>query len=495
MLVCFLALVPYLADSSQEKMPYNAQGELVGEVTCDSAIVRARLTLRPERNPITDAGMGGRLVWVPWAPNISEGVPGKEGWVRVHYGTKPALSDARATAWAKAEKENDCSVQFKLSGLKPATTYYYRVEMVNRRGEGPGRMGGIGCFKTAPPADVCVPVRFTVTTGQAMRSRDIVRDGNPWGFKTHQAIARSKPDFHVSTGDNVYYDQDIFLATNVELARYHWHRIYALPCVRDLFRTTPGYWEKDDHDYRWNDCDPHQKVPRKLSAGNIMITDEMGRRLFRDAVPMSEKTYRTFVWGTGLQIWLTEGRDYRSPNAMPDGPDKTLWGAEQKAWLKKGLMESRCDFNVLISPTPLVGPDRQAKRDNHANRRGFWTEGREFLRWVRESGLKNFYVVCGDRHWQYHSIDETGVEEFSCGAISDRHAARNQPRWGKERQPHFRDGKGGFLMIDVQRGGSGPEVRFTFCDVDGNPVYVCRKKHEKGDESREPDSPPGHRGP
>ncbi|MDB6006750.1 MAG: hypothetical protein JWR15_3737, partial [Prosthecobacter sp.] len=26
----------------------------------------------------------------------------------------------------------------------------------------------------------------------------------------------------------------------------------------------------------------------------------------------------------------TDGRDYRSPNKMPDGPDKTIWGAEQK---------------------------------------------------------------------------------------------------------------------------------------------------------------------
>lgn len=477
-LISLFALVPCLADSAKEELPYNAQGELVGEVTCNSAIVRARLTLRPERNPITHAWNKKGAVWLPWSPDISEGVPGREGWVRIHYGAKPDLADAQVTAWAKAEKQHDCSVQFKLAGLKADTAYYYRIEMANRTGEGPARLGETGSFKTAPPADVFVPVRFTVTTGQAMRSRDIFRDGKPWGFKTYEAMAPHKPHFHVSTGDSVYYDQDFALATNVELARYHWHRIYSLPCVRSFFRSTPGYWEKDDHDYRWNDCDPHQKVPRKLAAGVTTITDEMGRRLFREAAPMSEKTYRTFVWGKGLQIWLTEGRDYRSPNSMPDGPNKTMWGAEQKEWLKKGLTESRRHFKVLISPTPVVGPDRKGKGDNHANRKGFWTEGREFLRWAQESGLKNFYIVCGDRHWQYHSIDETGVEEFSCGATSDRHAARNQPHWEKDRQPHFRDAKGGFLMIDVQRGSAGPELRFTFCDVAGNAVYVCRKEKE-----------------
>jgi alkaline phosphatase D len=476
-LVSCLILVAYPASPFEDALPHNAQGELVGEVTSSSAIVRVRLTLRPERNPITEVGKKNESVCVPWSPDLSEGVPGKQGWVRLHYGLEPDFTAARVTPWMKAEETNDCSVQFKLAGLKPATVYFYRVEAANRKGGSPTRLGETSSFKTAPPAGSFARVRFTVTTGQAMRSRDIFQEDKPWGFKTYVAIARLKPDFHVSTGDSVYYDQDYILATDLELARYHWHRIYALPCVRNLFRTTPGYWEKDDHDYRWNDCDPHQKVPRKIGSGVSMITDEMGRRVFRETVPMSENTYRTFVWGKGLQIWLTEGRDYRSPNSMPDGPEKTLWGEKQKQWLKKSLTESRCHCKVLISPTPIVGPDREAKRDNHANRNGFWTEGREFLRWARQEGPKNFYIVCGDRHWQYHSIDETGVEEFSCGPTSDRHAARNQPHWGKDRQPHFRDAKGGFLMVEVRQGDPGSELSFVFCDVDGDPVYTCRKEY------------------
>ena len=63
-----------------------------------------------------------------------------------------------------------------------------------------------------------------------------------------------------------------------------------------------------------------------------------------------------------------EGRDYRSPNDMPDGPGKTIWGEEQMAWLKKTAAESDAAFRILISPTPIVGPDRENKRDNHANK-------------------------------------------------------------------------------------------------------------------------------
>ena len=35
---------------------------------------------------------------------------------------------------------------------------------------------------------------------------------------------------------------------------------------------------------------------------------------------------------------------------------------------------------------------------------------------------QNFYVICGDRRWRYHSIDPNGFEEFSTGALVDGNA-------------------------------------------------------------------------
>ena len=56
---------------------------------------------------------------------------------------------------------------------------------------------------------------------------------------------------------------------------------------------------------------------------------------------------------------------------MPDGPTKTIWGAEQLAWLKSSLLESDATFKLLVSPTPMVGPDDLRKTDNHTNIGGF----------------------------------------------------------------------------------------------------------------------------
>ena len=49
---------------------------------------------------------------------------------------------------------------------------------------------------------------------------------------------------------------------------------------------------------------------------------------------------RKVRWGKDLEVWLVEGRDYRSPNTMPDGPDKTIWGKEQKDWLRRKVIEA-----------------------------------------------------------------------------------------------------------------------------------------------------------
>ena len=114
------------------------------------------------------------------------------------------------------------------------------------------------------------------------------------------------------------------LATTTEIARFHWQRMYSLPRHVAFHAQVPGYFEKDDHDCWRDDCWPTMK--NDLMAP---FTFAEGLGVFREQVPMGERTFRTFRWGKGVQIWLTEGRDFRSPNTMRDGPDKMIWGKEQ----------------------------------------------------------------------------------------------------------------------------------------------------------------------
>ena len=166
---------------------------------------------------------------------------------------------------------------------------------------------------------------------------------------------------------------------------------------------------------------------------------------------------------------------------MPDGQDKTIWGKEQKEWLKRTLLESNATFKLMISPTPMVGPDEVRKSDNHANQKGFRTEGEEFFKWLGENDFlnKGFYLICGDRHWQYHSIDPTGLEEFSTGALIDANSRVGRPPGDPgSNDPNalimqfytYDEPTGGFLHITV-RPGTPATAAFRFFDEQGELLY------------------------
>jgi alkaline phosphatase/alkaline phosphatase D len=198
-------------------------------------------------------------------------------------------------------------------------------------------------------------------------------------------------------------------------------------------------------------------------------------------------TYRTYRVSKDLQIWLVEGRDYRSANNMPDGPGKTIWGPQQKEWLKRTLLQSDAAFKILISPTPMVGPDDARKRDNHTNERGFRYEGEEFFKWLGENRFlrKNFYIVCGDRHWQYHSVHPSGFEEFSCGALVTGNSrvgrrpgdkASTDPEAMVRQVWTYEQPCGGFLHISVTRDAENKaRLKFAFNNENGEVVYECEK--------------------
>ena len=376
-----------------------------------------------------------------------------------------------------------------MTGLSPSRFYQYRLIYGND--EESLRQSPQGTFRTLHGKDAASPLSFVVVTGmnyhKFQNSKKISDEQKKKGFPALEAIDNIHPDFFVGTGDNVYYDHpwDTAAKTLPQMRRkYHEQFEHAL--FHELFQSVPTYWEKDDHDFRYNDCD--NTTDRAPSV-------ELGLRMFTEQLPVTDPqdrdavTYRTYRINKHLQIWLVEGRDYRSPNKMPDGPEKTLWGREQKAWLKKTLMASDADFKLLISPTPMVGPDDAYKKDNHTNHGGFRHEGDAFFSWLAENHFdqKNFYIICGDRHWQYHSIHPTGFEEFSCGALVDANSRvgrlpgdpKSTDPNAQIKQPYcMKKASGGFLLCSfIPPENDKPAVlAFQFYDEKGRLLYHEIKK-------------------
>ena len=113
----------------------------------------------------------------------------------------------------------------------------------------------------------------------------------------------------------------------------------------------------------------------------------------------------------------------------------------------------------------MVGPDRVKKNDNHANE-GFTREGSDLRAFC--ASQKNMVVVCGDRHWQYVSVDsKTGLREYSCGPTRKGHAG-GWPKDKKEPEHRYINVVGGFLEGEVQRRNDIPRLTFRHYGVNGN---------------------------
>lgn len=431
-----LGLAPGFAHA---EAPYLANGVKAGEADASSAIVWVRLTGNAEadfgRLPVFTTGLKkddpdeGSM-----PPDV---LPGAEGEARVLWwpAADVGKSKQQSTDWTGVSRDRDFIHQFSLAGLSPGTRYAYTVEARARGGtEVTNRSSGH--FQTAPAPDEAPPVRFIVTTCQAIRSIDSGKEGH----STYKQMLDFAPRFLVHTGDILYYDKAP-LAKTVPQARAKWNLMFAYESNRHFHQNVTSYFMKDDHDTLKNDCWPGQ------TYGDL--TFQQGLDIFREQVPMGEKTYRTYRWGKDVQIWMTENRDFRSANNAPDGPGKTILGEEQKSWLKRTLRESDATHKFVISPGPLVGPDKGGKNDNHAND-GFRHEGQELRDFL--SSLPNTYVICGDRHWQYLSKDpKTGLLELGCGPINDHHDYGGNP--GKIPEYHeFFSRQGGFLGITVENG-------------------------------------------
>ncbi len=491
----FIVSIALLLSSCENNQIDNyiflGQGTMTGEVTENSAILQTRLTA-------TDT-------------IYQKDLSGKAGWVRFTWAhDKDFDNTPRTSRWMKALEENDFIVKTKITDLEPDKTIYYQVHY----GEDSINFSksNIARFRTNPGREKKSPVSFVVVTGMNYyfhfygnydaKNKYLGKDRD-LGFPALKTIGDLSPDYFIGTGDNVYFDHPA--AHNYKRAidrgsnplpglfdgkevldeqgmRRKYHVQFAQPRFRSLFGEVATYWEKDDHDYRVNDSDPYNDFP---------ISHELGVKNFREQLPMVDPedknavTYRTIRLNHDVQLWFLEGRDYRSANKSPDGPDKTIWGKTQRDWLKNTLLDSDANYKCIISPTPMVGPDDASKSDNHVNHKGFRTEGDRFFNWLADNHFsrEELFFICGDRHWQYHAKHPSGYEEFSCGALVDANSRAGRLAGDpKSTDPdgeiiqYYVQGQpdqatGGFLLVNISYQDTQPELQFRFYDDVGNVNY------------------------
>lgn len=280
-------------------------------------------------------------------------------WVRAPGHDEVALrlesGRDREQALAVIAAERSDRAEHRFSGLRPETQYRYRIRSAAGRELAGGR------FRTAPAPDTRASVRFV--WGGDLGGQNVCRDAAR-GFPIFDAMADRAPHFFIALGDLIYADNHCLgegrygnaqvpgpepAGTRVESFHRHWIYTRADTSFRRFLASIPYYAVWDDHEVV-NDFSPN-------TAGDRFAP---GRAAFLDFNPIEGARpgafYRSVRWGRHLELFILDNRSHRDPNALPDGPGKTMLGDVQKRWLVDGLRRSSATWKIVVSGVPIAIP-------------------------------------------------------------------------------------------------------------------------------------------
>lgn len=378
-----------------------AHGVATGDVTSNSALIWFRTA-------------GPATVQVQWLPQNGSVLPAS---------SDPVLTDQR----------HDFTGTIRLKGLAPATRYRYEV---SSQGPNPvDRTNVGGWFTTSAAEAVSEPVTFVWSgdLGGQKRCRDTDR-----GYPIFDQMLAVKPSFALMLGDTIYADDvcpsppyapgSDFVATTLDQFRAKHRYQRAALALQRFLASVPVYAIWDDHEVRNNFSGPHDPLM------------PVGRQALLEYWPIGtppddpHRLYRQIRRGADVELFILDTRQYRSRNAEPDGPGKTMLGSDQRDWLLAGLARSTATWKLIATSVPLSnpkgGPPLIPGNDSWARAAdgtGFQTELRAIVQTILDRKIRNVVWLAGDVHYaQVNAYDPNGdgvpdFHEFICGPLSAMH--------------------------------------------------------------------------
>ena len=309
----------------------------------------------------------------------------------------------------------DSTARIALVGLRPATAYSYEIRISGAADE-----VVIGQFRTAPPVDRRVRVRFVF--GGDIAGQNVCRDAVQ-GFPIFQVMDERMPDFFIGLGDLIYADSPCLAlgslgneqvpgvereARTLEDYRRVWRYVRGDALYQRFLSRVPIYSIWDDHEVR-NDFSPEDDRPGHSGEPRLL---EAGARAFVEFNPVRGRVpgtfYRKFAYGRSLELFILDTRSKRDPNAAIDVKErpKTMLGAAQRAAFVRAMKASTSTWKFVVSSVPLsvpsgtradlFGSDGWAK---DRTRTGYENELRSLLLDFARAGVKNIVFLVTDVHF------------------------------------------------------------------------------------------------
>lgn len=275
--------------------------------------------------------------------------------VTVSYGlTKDTLSQISDSVTAKMA--DDFTLRVPLTGLTPATRYFYRVDV---EGSAPS---AVYSFRTAPTGAGVVSIAF----GSCAKN-----ESQP----IFKAMKTSEPDLLLMIGDNHYSN-----TTDPARLNYFYRNSRGIADFAEVLHYTPTWATWDDHDYTGNNT--NYNVANKLNALHAFQRYWANPGYGTDNQP---GVWTTFSWGD-VQVFLLDDRYYRGQNGSMLGPT-------QLAWLKSGLAASTATFKILASGSQWTSA---GSNDSWAQ---FNSEREEILDFIMTNKINGVVLISGDVHF------------------------------------------------------------------------------------------------
>jgi hypothetical protein len=278
------------------------------------------------------------------------------------------LADARAVA---PEPGGDPTLlSFAVDRLTPDTDYWYAVEAGGTVDT--SRQGHLRTFP-AGPASFTFAFGSCADTGSNGAVFDTIREANPL--------------FFVQDGDFFYDD----IAVN-DPAVYRAAYAHALgePAQSALYRSLPVAYTWDDHDYGANNSDATSPSRDAAIANYDSVVPH-----YPLAAGAGGSIYQAFTVGR-VRFIVTDNYTERTPAAAPDGPDKTMLGAAQKAWLEQELLDASGKYPVIVwvNSQPWI-VEAGAGAEGWGS---YATERHEISDFIVEHNIQGLAMISGDAH-------------------------------------------------------------------------------------------------
>ncbi|MCX2725102.1 alkaline phosphatase D family protein [Roseibium salinum] len=349
--------------------------------------------------------------------------------------------------------ETDFTAKRLLENLPSDQEIFYRVAFADLNDVNAVSDPVTGRFRTAPASRR--NIRFAWSGDTAGQGWGI--DTDRGGMKTYATMTGHQPDFFIHSGDTIYADgplketvelkdgtiwknivteEKAKVAETLDEYRGQWKYNLLDENLRAFNAEVPTFFQWDDHEVvnNWSSAKDLLSDDR-YSEKNVHVLAARAGRAFHELTPIRYtpaepgRVYRKIAYGPLLDVFFLDLRSYRGPNgaSMEDGMtlDTRILGAEQLAWLKRELLNSRATWKVIACDMPIglivwdnfseqAGAEAVANGD-HGAPKGRELEFAALLRFIKSADIDNIVWLTADVHYtaaHYYNPDKAQFQDF-----------------------------------------------------------------------------------